>query len=160
MKIFIPCNPPRTTAQQKGLRIAKNKSGGQYIHHYRKKKVQDARDLYAEIFQPYAPQEPFSGPLKARVTFLYPFLKSERKSVIKTGWKWKVTRPDTGNIAKEPYDVLSALGYWTDDATVCCDTVRKAFCHRTGIVLQIEPLKDVMPSDVAEILEEYAINND
>lgn len=153
LKVFIECEPPKTTAQQKGVRvITSKKTGKPFAMHYRKKKVQVARDTFKELFAPYAPSKPLSGALSVKVYFLFPFRKSESKKIIRSGWLWKTTKPDLVNLEKEPVDVLTELGFFTDDAIICEEIIRKAWAKRTGIYLEINELGAGCPDDLIDIV--------
>ena len=45
----------------------------------------------------------------------------------------KITRPDTDNMVKLLKDCMTRLGFWTDDAQVCMETVRKSYAAEPGV---------------------------
>ena len=62
IRFFVPCVPPKTTAQQKGAFNA-----GGHIRFFTKKKVAQAESDYISLFMPFAPTDPMEGPLRLRV---------------------------------------------------------------------------------------------
>ena len=153
MRVFVDCKIPKGTHQMKGERVVVQRGKKPYVHHYDTQKIQDARNAFRAMFRKHAPSEPFSGPLQVRMTFLYPFNKTEKRSVIESGWKWKTTRPDADNIFKLPCDVLTDLGFWTDDAIICEPIIRKAFADRKGVYLEITQLDDAIPDDLKHLFD-------
>jgi len=153
-RLFIDGKIPKGTHQMKGERVVVPKGRGRkpYVHHYDTQTIKDARNAFRAMFSRHAPSEPYSGAIQVKMYFLYPFNKTELKSVVKSGWKWKTTRPDTDNIFKLPCDVLTDLGYWTDDAVVSEPILRKAFAKRSGIYLEIKELSDEIPDDMKDVL--------
>ena len=152
MVIFVECDPPTATAQEKGLGIRWAK-GRPFIYHYKKAKVAAVHKLITRLFKPHAPPEPIAGPCLVQWTFLYKFRKNELKRVIKTGFRWKTTKPDAGNTSKEPTDALTKLGFFTDDAVICVDIARKAWCSVPGIMLEITMLDDAdVPADILDVI--------
>ena len=154
MRLFVDCKIPKGTAQMKGERVVIPKGRGRkpFVQHYETQKIQDARNAYRRMFARHKPSEPYSGAIQVKMYFLYPFNATELKRVIKSGWKWKATRPDADNIFKLPCDVLTDLGFWTDDAIICEPVIRKAFARRSGIYLEINQLDEDIPADLQSIV--------
>ena len=122
---------PTGTAQQRGVSIVNG-----HVHHYVKKNVQDAHDIYRAIFNLHRPSKPFKGAVALRVSFYYPIDKAKKH---KDG-EPKTSRPDTDNLVKLVKDVLTEVGYWGDDAQVAKELVTKSYSRVSGIYVSIEPL--------------------
>lgn len=122
---------PTGTAQQKGVQVVHGR-----IHHYVKKNVQEARDIYRAIFNLHRPSEPFKGAVSLRVSFYYPIDKAKKHR----DGEPKTSRPDTDNLVKLVKDVLTECGYWGDDAQVAKELVTKSYSRVSGIYVSIEPL--------------------
>jgi len=154
MRVFVDARIPKGTAQMKGERVVIPKGRGKkpFIQHYDTQTIQDARNAYRRMFAPHKPAEPYSGAIQVKMYFLYPFNKTELKRVIKSGWKRKTTRSDVDNLFKLPADVLTELGFWTDDAIISEAIIRKAFARRSGIYLEINELDEEMPPDLHGIV--------
>jgi Holliday junction resolvase RusA-like endonuclease len=55
--------------------------------------------------------------------------------------EYKTTRPDTDNLQKMLKDVMTHLGYWTDDALVASEIIEKFYSDIPGIYIAIENLE-------------------
>ena len=110
--------------QSARFRIAKNKTGKDFIMSYQKKELKDNEtnsrfDIKHQLpkdFVPYA-----NIPLQLELTFVYPPLKSWTKAKMKQLENgeviYKTTKPDNDNLQKNIADILNGLVY-TDDALV------------------------------------------
>lgn len=131
---------PKATAQQKGERIRyKYKEGKRvpYIGHYRKDKVQTARDQFIVRMKPHRPKQPSERPIRLLVC-LYFNVKQPKKL-----WgKYKTTRPDCDNYVKEIKDCMTELGFWKDDAQVVNLNVIKRYSEKAAIYINMEELDD------------------
>ena len=132
MKFKLKMIPPTATAQQKGERVV-----GGYIHHYKKKNVAQAEAILRDALLPYVPEEPITDkPIMLCVKWMFPFPKSARKH--KTGYsRYKITRPDTDNLNKMLKDVMTDMGFWKDDALICCEFIQKIYNDEPGICIEI-----------------------
>ena len=136
MTIYLDIDPPRVTAQQKGERVG---ADGR-IHHYTKRRVQEARDLMAVGLMGQAPEEPLEGPVYLSATWVF-----SRACKPKARPEWKTTRPDTDNMIKLLKDVMTDCGYWRDDAQVCNEVCRKLWAsvaRPRGIYIEVGRLED------------------
>lgn len=129
----INCIPPKTTAQQKGAMVI----GGR-VRFYTKAKVRHAENLLASLLMPYRPTVPFSRPVALSVVWTFPWRKSEKKSVVRSGIPIPHTsRPDLDNLEKALLDVMTSLGFWTDDSLVFRKWTAKHWGPDPGISVQI-----------------------
>lgn len=139
MQFKLKMIPPTATAQQKGERVV-----GGYIHHYKKKNVAQAEAILRDALLPYVPAEPIvDRAVMLGVEWLFPYPKSAKKH--QRGFtRWKITRPDTDNLNKMLKDVMTDMGFWKDDALICCEAVRKRYSDEPGIFIRIidEDLED------------------
>ena len=129
MKIVVEGIP--MAKQSARFRIAKNKTGKDFIMSYQKKELKDNEtnsryDIKHQLpkdFVPYA-----NIPLQLELTFVYPPLKSWTKAKMKqleSGETiYKTTKPDNDNLQKNIADILNGLVY-TDDALVSISVVKK-----------------------------------
>lgn len=120
--MVLAMEPPRTTAQQKGVRVV----GGRAMH-YTKDKVTRARTEYAVHLKPHVPKVPFTGPCEARVRWYFPS-KREKDNA------YKVTRPDLDNMEKLLFDTLTSLGFMNDDAQIAKKHTEKRWTRGPGRV--------------------------
>lgn len=142
MKIVVEGIP--MAKQSARFRIAKNKTGKDFIMSYQKKELKDNEtnsryDIKHQLpkdFIPYA-----NIPLQLELTFVYPPLKSWTKAKMKQLENgeviYKTTKPDNDNLQKNIADILNGLVY-TDDALVSISVVKKiyGFTPRTEIVIK------------------------
>lgn len=54
--------------------------------------------------------------------------------------EYRITKPDTDNLQKLLKDVMTDLGYWTDDALVASEIIEKFWAEVPGIYIKIEEL--------------------
>ncbi|MHC4635796.1 MAG: RusA family crossover junction endodeoxyribonuclease [Planctomycetota bacterium] len=122
--------PPRTTHQQKQIRIIEGKP---VI--FEPPTLVAARGKLAAHLYKHRPEKPFDGPLRVIVKWLFPTKKKELHS------HYKTTRPDTHNLNKLLFDVMEDLKFFKDDARVAVETIEKFWtCEIPGIWIRIEQL--------------------
>ncbi len=132
----IDCVPPTATAQQKGAFVR----GGR-VRFFTKAKVRRTEIFLAQLLAPHAPAEPFDEPVAVRIDWTFPYRTSERKSVVKAGLVVPHDRrPDLDNLGKALLDVMTALGFWTDDGRIALLATSKAWGRRPGIAVSVSPL--------------------
>lgn len=137
MYIYLDIDPPRTTAQQKGIRV--DEWG--HVQHYTKAKVRKAHDLLFAELLPYRPAEPWKGPVYLSATYAFKRPKGEKRY-------YKVTRPDADNMQKLLKDVMTECGFWVDDAQVVVDRAFKCWSggggeyDRRGIYIYAKEMRD------------------
>jgi Holliday junction resolvase RusA-like endonuclease len=54
--------------------------------------------------------------------------------------EYRTSKPDTDNLQKMLKDVMTYLGYWTDDALVASEIIEKFWAEVPGIFISIEVL--------------------
>ena len=133
IRFFIDCIPPKATAQQKGAFVCNGK-----VRFFTKNKVRQAESVLASLLMPYRPPRPIDEPVFLMVYWFFPWRKSERKSIVNAGRPVPHTsRPDLDNLEKNMLDVMSRLGYWTDDSIVARKSTGKFWGPRPGIAVHI-----------------------
>lgn len=131
----LDCIPPTATAQQKGVFVR----GGK-VRFFTKKKVRQSEDFLAALLSMHAPDVPFSEPVAIKVSWTFPWRKSERKCIIKAGVPVPHTsRPDLDNLEKALLDVMTRLNFWTDDSLVTEKSTSKWWGPKPGIDVEIRP---------------------
>ena len=132
MDFFVPMKPPRTTHQMKQVTITKKGKP----HFYEPPALDAARGKLKAHLAKHRPSRKMGGPLRVVVKWLFP---TKRK---KDHGKYKMTRPDTHNLNKLLFDVMTDLGFWHDDAQVCSEIIEKLWtCETPGIWISIRPLR-------------------
>lgn len=141
LSIFIEMVPPKTTSQQKGVRVMGGKA-----HFFEKKKVTEGLALITEELRNYRPAQPFTGPVQITVQFVYPWRGSDTSSKAKSllaqliKWDWHTERPDMSNVVKGVIDRMTQLGYWKDDGQICDERYLKKRGERPSVSIFIREL--------------------
>ncbi len=139
---FYSCVPPKTTAQQH-KRIFRSKSGHMFLGTDAKGRATESE--LAAIFLSKQPPKSFPrhAPVRVVISFFYPYRKSEKKSVVKTGNIIPHTsKPDLDNLCKGTADVLTRCGFWNDDSQIFDIRLTKAYSPNPGINLQITAVEE------------------
>lgn len=133
ISVFIPCNIPTVTAQQKGTMVRNGK-----VRFFKKKKVQQSENTFHALLYPYRPKKPLDGPVCLIVSLVFPWRKTESKKKREGYTFYPVTvRPDLSNLIKTIEDVMTTLQFWNDDGQISTLKVSKQYGERPGIGLNI-----------------------
>ena len=135
MRFELRCVPPKATAQG-SARIFRRKDGTQFVGKDRRATTTRA-DLMA-LLAAHAPREPYRGPLRLTVRWVYPWRDSESRKRRELGLKPCDTRPDADNICKLLLDCMTRLGFWTDDAQIYSLHFVKVWDSRPGIWIELQ----------------------
>lgn len=137
MKFFIPCDPPRATAQQKKVyRLPNGQTRAVEPEH-----VVAARKFFLLAIARFSPAAPLDGPLKSVIAFTWPWTSDDTKRMKIAGWRWKMTSPDWDNIPKILCDCMTKRGFYHNDGQIAQGTVIKRHGNNPGIWVQIEQLR-------------------
>lgn len=128
MRFFVDMVPPTVTAQEHKVRTVR----GRPVF-YDPPELADAREKLLAYVGQHRPPQPLWGAVGLVVIWCFP------RGVHPDG-AWRVTKPDTDNLQKMLKDVMTELGFWLDDAQVCCETVQKRWTERCGIYIEAEAL--------------------
>lgn len=130
IEFFAPMKPPRATHQEKQVTVVRGKP-----IFYEPPRLVAARGKLIAHLGPHKPPERMNGPLRVVVKWLFPTKKK------KDHGRWKVTRPDTHNLNKLLFDVMTDLEFWHDDAQVCCEVIEKFWTTEApGIWIHVEEI--------------------
>ena len=132
MQFFISINPPTATAQEKQVRVVKNKP-----IFYDPPAVKEAKNTLLAHLSVHRPKEPMTGPITLRALWLFPRGKSHKNG------EWRITRPDTDNLQKLLKDCMTRCGFWIDDAQVVCESVEKRWADDpSGLYIEVSELEE------------------
>lgn len=133
ISVFIPCNIPTVTSQQKGAMVRNGK-----IRFFKKGKVKESEGTFHALLFPHRPKTPFTGPVCLCIDFVFPWRKSEAKRIRNAYRAFPVqTRPDLSNLIKTVEDVMTTLRYWEDDGQISSLRMTKTYGDEPGIRLNI-----------------------
>ena len=128
--IFLEMDPPTSTSQENKTAVVNGR-----IMHYKSKGAKQTFSLLTSALKPFVPPVPFDVPLRVTCCWKFRANKTHKPGT------WKVTRPDIDNLQKALYDVMTRLGYWTDDSLICCEIVSKMYSDQPGIDILINPCR-------------------
>jgi len=135
-QFFIPCVPPKSTAQA-GHIIMRRKDGTPFVGKTSGgASARAQRDLML-LFSEHRPPRALEGPVGMDVVFVWPWRKSEPKKNRLDGWRYNDKRPDVDNIIKTLLDIVTRLGWWSDDGRVASLTIQKKWGDSPGIYVEI-----------------------
>jgi len=136
-EFFLPMVPPTKTHQMKKVRVVKGKP-----IFYEPTELKTVRAKLQGHLGHYVPAEKYTGPVRLIVKWCFPLTRGRKNG------QWKTTKPDTDNLQKLLKDVMTDLGYWTDDALVASEIIEKFWADKPGIYISIEPLEsEVNPNE-------------
>lgn len=153
---FMKFEPPKTTSQMKGEQIIipkgwpADKSKRPFVHHFKKKDVEEAEKEIARQLSPFIPKRPFTGPMRLVTEWTWEWRVSEPKKNRVDGWAWHISKPDFDNISKNLVDQMAALGFLENDSQICDARVTKQWGDRPGIRITLEALTPQAPIPPAE----------
>jgi Holliday junction resolvase RusA-like endonuclease len=125
--------PPEMTAQQKGVRLA----GGK-IHHFTKEAVREWMNAVALASAPFRPSPALRGPVKATLTFTFPWRDRETERAKSGGWLPRDTKPDWDNLAKATVDALALAGFFAKgDQQIADGRVLKGWGNKPGLRVRL-----------------------
>lgn len=138
INIFIPGDPDTVTAQQKGLKIKRSRTGKYYPQFYEKPEVRAANSKLAWQLMDFKPAEPITGPIELMIVWAFSVGKRPKR-LINT---FRETRPDLDNLNKSIMDILTRLKFWNDDSQVAKLLLMKRWVQDqdAGIHITINPI--------------------
>lgn len=130
---FMAMQPPTATHQQKQVRVVKGKP-----IFFEPDNVKRARGKLKDYLAGHVPDEPFDKALHVAVKWFFP---TDQKQY--SDGQWKTTTPDTHNLNKLLFDVMTDLKYWTDDSIVTSELIQKFWVKTSppGIYIEIKELE-------------------
>jgi len=129
IEFFIPMLPPTVTHQEKKIRVVKGKPVV-----YEPAELKAARAKLEAHLAGHAPGAPAEGAVRLVVKWCFPITEGHSDG------EYKTTKPDTDNLQKLLKDVMTKLGYWTDDALVASEIVEKFWAVRPGLYVSAREL--------------------
>jgi len=129
-EFFMAMKPPTKTHQEKKVRMVKGKPV-----FYEPAELKAVRSKLEAHLAKYIPDEKYTGPVRLVTKWCFPITAQHKDG------QWKTTKPDTDNMVKTLKDVMTKLGYWTDDSLVASEIIEKFWAKVPGIYIKIESLE-------------------
>jgi len=130
-EFFIPMkNVPTCTHQEKQVHVVKGKPV-----FYEPDDLLAARAKFKDHLAAFIPAKKYTGPIRWLTKWCFPITGKHYDG------EWKTSKPDTDNMIKLPKDVMTKLGFWTDDAIVVSEITEKFWAARPGVYMVIEQLE-------------------
>lgn len=127
---FLHMNPPTCTHQEKKIGV---RNGKPYT--YEPPELKEARAKLTAYLGQHVPEEKYTGPVRLTTKWCFP-IKGKHKN-----GEYRTSRPDVTNLQKLFEDVMTDLGYWTDDALIVSAITEKFWAERPGIYVCIEEVE-------------------
>lgn len=128
LEFFLPMDPPTVTHQEKQIHVVKGKPV-----FYEPAELKAARAKLRDHLAKHRPAQPFAGGVRLVAKWCFP------RGRHKDG-TYRITKPDTDNLQKLLKDVMTAVGFWRDDAQVASEIVEKFWAEIPGIYIRLEEL--------------------
>ena len=128
-EFFIRMEPPTKTHQEKKVAVKKGKPVL-----YEPAELKAVRSKLEAYLAKYIPEVKYTGAVQVVVKWCFPITGKHRHG------EYKTTKPDTDNLQKLLKDVMTDLGYWTDDALVASEVIEKFWSDTPGIFISIRDI--------------------
>lgn len=128
-EFFMAIIPPTKTHQEKQVRIVKGKP-----IFYEPAELKAVRAKLEAHLAKHVPEQKYTGAVRLLTKWCFPNGKHPPGT-------YKTTKPDTDNMVKTLKDVMTKLGYWTDDSLVASEIIEKFWATVPGIYIKIEALE-------------------
>ena len=124
---FMAMIPPKATKQEAKVKIGRDGKP----HGYPSERWSRAEADIASRLERFRPDEPMTGPVLLSVTWCFP-LDGEADGTPYTD------KPDTDNLDKGLKDIMTEMGWWTDDCIVFDERITKIHSRIPGVRIDIE----------------------
>ena len=130
IEFFMEMKIPTVTHQEKKVHVVNGKP-----YYYDPECLSRARAMFEAYLYQRKPEQPIQGPVRLCTKWIFKASKTHPACT------WKVTKPDTDNMVKLLKDCMTKVGFWKDDALVCCEMIEKMYGEKEGIYIFAEELK-------------------
>lgn len=122
--------PPTKTHQEKQIAVINGKP-----HPYEPAELKAVRAKLKAHLAGHIPTVMYTSGVRLITKWCFPISCKHKDG------EYKTTRPDTDNLQKLLKDVMTDLGYWTDDSLVASEIIEKFWARIPGIYIAIEELE-------------------
>lgn len=126
-EFFMPMLPPTKTHQEKQWKIVNDK-----VIFYEPAELKATRTKLQAHLAGHVPVEKYTGAVRLVTKWCFPITGQHQDG------EYKTSKPDTDNLQKLLKDIMTDLGYWTDDALVVSEITEKFWARVPGIYIAIE----------------------
>ena len=126
--IFLPMIPPTATQQEKKINF-KTKTV------YADPAAKDARTKLRAYLSKEIPEEPLTGPIHMTVIWGFPMKGKHQNG------DWHISKPDLDNLQKALQDVMTELGYFSDDCRISQLQASKIYTFHPGVSIVANTMK-------------------
>lgn len=120
---------PTATDQEKGFNTKTKQI-------YLKPEAKEAREKLRAYLSQHKPAKPLVNvPIRIKVIWCFPVTGSHQNG------DPKITKPDTQNMNKALYDIMTELGFWDDDARICEESLYKIYSETPGLFIRYERIE-------------------
>jgi Holliday junction resolvase RusA-like endonuclease len=132
IQFFMPmASVPTVTHQEKKVSVINGKP-----YFYEPEELVAARTKLEAHLAKHVPKEMYTGAVQLVVKWCFPLSGKHKDG------EYKKTKPDTDNLNKLLKDVMTGLGFWTDDALVASEIIEKFWAAVPGIYISIKDLEE------------------
>lgn len=128
-EFFMPMIPPTKTHQEKKVRVVKGKPV-----FYEPQELKEVRASLTAHLSKQVPEEKYTSAVRLVTKWCFPVKERHKNG------EYKTSKPDTDNLQKMLKDVMTAVGFWKDDALVASEICEKFWADIPGIYIRIEEL--------------------
>ena len=128
-EFFMAMEPPTSTAQEKKVTTVSGKP-----RFYEADNLKAARAKLTSHLAKHVPATEYTSAVRVVTKWLFPITDKHKDG------EWKATKPDTHNMNKLLFDIMTDLHYWRDDAPVTSEIIEKFYSKVPGIYICIEEL--------------------
>lgn len=136
----VPGEPETATAQQKGIKVKRSRTGKYYPKFYEKPEVREAKERLYYRLHDFVPTVPIDGPIELCVAWMFPRGSKPKRYINQP----KDTRPDCDNLSKALLDCMTDLGFWHDDGQIAKVHYEKIWVDDpdAGTMITISPMTE------------------
>ena len=128
-EFFMPMKPPTMTHQEKQWTVINDKPVP-----YEPAELKAVRAKLESHLAQHVPEKKYIRAVRLVTKWCFPIKGKHQDG------EYKITKPDTDNLQKMLKDIMTHLGYWTDDAIVASEITEKFWATMPGIYIKIEDL--------------------
>jgi Holliday junction resolvase RusA-like endonuclease len=130
LEFFMPMIPPTKTYQAHQVTCRNGKPV-----FYEPSELKAVRQKLTGHIAKHIPEKKYTSGVRLITKWLFPITGKHQDG------EYKTTKPDTDNLQKLLKDVMTDLGYWTDDALVASEITEKFWAELPGIYIKIEEIE-------------------